>query len=650
MQISYTLFLVELGLSFQPFQAEYKRCNFLVTHSWMKMLWEKVNKFGITVIVPSDENGFPREGDEFIMQEIIKAGYTKEELRRLNRVRVSLQVLFMSDILTASGSKICNEILTAKPRQVKRSRMLWPNEQPTPSDMELWRRAMRGICPSSSPRRGGVGRFTTQTHRIWRWFWNDAASTLHRINGEGSTEDVFVAGKKPNRIQYSHTQPREQLPTVCSVQPTLEGDHWQLLSTAQLSVDTAEPATIFDVLKLWGNSWLWDSMNVSGGTDWIHLSINKGTLVAVTDGSYMRELYPHLCSAAFVLECGKGRGRITGSFSEGSAVANAYRGELLGLMAIHLLLLSVNKIHPQLKGMVEIVSDCLGALNRVAYLPPYRIPARCRHSVILKMILLNCRDLSFNTHYSHVKAHQDEQKSFQNLSRKAQLNCICNNAAKFRIMADGREKPEQGKLFPLETVGIFVGGEKMTTDTGGSIRYWAHFQLAREYYHDHHIPSHEQFDANDWRSIHKTLHDLPCLFQLWASKHVSNIAGTMKFLSHQDGRSTLCLSCHKCDETCKHIARCTEGGRMEAFMESTNDVERWMDGENTNPSLARLLLQYLRGRGNTSCLECATDLELPDILREYAASQDVIGWDGFVMGMISHQLQGYVTDSTIFLI
>ena len=137
-------------------------------------------------------------------------------------------------------------------------------------------------------------------------------------------------------------------------------------------------------------------------------------------------------------------------------------------------------------------------VSDVAYLPPYRIPARCRHSDILKMILINCRDLSFNTHYSHIKAHQDDHKSFQTLSRKAQLNCICDNAAKFRIMADGRDRPEHGKLFPLETVGIFIRGEKMTTDTGGSIRYWAHFQLAQEYYHSHNILSHEQFDAIDW--------------------------------------------------------------------------------------------------------------------------------------------------------
>jgi hypothetical protein len=80
-------------------------------------------------------------------------------------------------------------------------------------------------------------------------------------------------------------------------------------------------------------------------------------------------------------------------------VANAYQGELFGLMAIHLLLLSMNKIYPTLKGSVEILSDCLGALNRVSYLPPYRIPSRCRHSDILKNILVNCRDLSFTTYY-----------------------------------------------------------------------------------------------------------------------------------------------------------------------------------------------------------------------------------------------------------
>ena len=115
MQISYSLILVELGLSFQSLQMEYDRYNRLVTHSWMKMLWEKVSMFGLTVTTPSASDGFSREGDEFIIQVILQAGYNTDKVQRINRVRVSLQVLFMSDILTASGNMIAPEILSPWP-------------------------------------------------------------------------------------------------------------------------------------------------------------------------------------------------------------------------------------------------------------------------------------------------------------------------------------------------------------------------------------------------------------------------------------------------------------------------------------------------------------------------------------------------------
>jgi hypothetical protein len=52
MQISYSLLLVELGMSFQPLQVDYEKYSHLVTHTWMKMLWEKVSMFGIIVTTP----------------------------------------------------------------------------------------------------------------------------------------------------------------------------------------------------------------------------------------------------------------------------------------------------------------------------------------------------------------------------------------------------------------------------------------------------------------------------------------------------------------------------------------------------------------------------------------------------------------------
>ena len=71
---------------------------------------------------------------------------------------------------------------------------------------------------------------------------------------------------------------------------------------------------------------MWKSLRLVGSDEWIKDEIEGGNLGAVTDGSYIKERYPHLCSAAFILECSKGSGRMFGSFPECSQGTNAYRG------------------------------------------------------------------------------------------------------------------------------------------------------------------------------------------------------------------------------------------------------------------------------------------------------------------------------------
>ena len=148
-------------------------------------------------------------------------------------------------------------------------------------------------------------------------------------------------------------------------------------------------------------------MVLVGKDNWIEKAIANCSCVAVTDGSYMRELYPNVCSTAFIFECTNGTVRLIGSFPETTVSENAYQGELLGLMAIHFILRSINEMAPALIGLVTIISDCLGAIGRVKHLPPHRIPSRCKNSDILKNILARCCDLTFQQVFEHVDAHQD---------------------------------------------------------------------------------------------------------------------------------------------------------------------------------------------------------------------------------------------------
>jgi hypothetical protein len=62
--------------------------------------------------------------------------------------------------------------------------------------------------------------------------------------------------------------------------------------------------------------WMWDNIQREGDDNWMADSIREGMCIAVTNGSYMKELYSDVLLAAFVVKCSRGRGRIWGSFPE----------------------------------------------------------------------------------------------------------------------------------------------------------------------------------------------------------------------------------------------------------------------------------------------------------------------------------------------
>ena len=161
----------------------------------------------------------------------------------------------------------------------------------------------------------------------------------------------------------------EEIGNPCSVRKSTD-DRVAIVSVAAPSEPVGIPESFLNVLREWGNTWMWDSLRLLGEDDWIIDAIREGTCIAaVTDGSYIWEIFGDMCSAAFVFECTRGRGRILGSFPEQSQRACAYGGELLGLTANHLILLAVDKVQPIVGGNVRIYSDCLGALKKVTLLP-----------------------------------------------------------------------------------------------------------------------------------------------------------------------------------------------------------------------------------------------------------------------------------------
>ncbi len=190
------------------------------------------------------------------------------------------------------------------------------------TEIGLWRRAIVQVV-AYGPAQTSLGKLTTEGegHKVWEWRVQESNGHLFQQykNCVKVYEHIRRGRYKRLRASWSGRM-KGDVSTVEEVTPGI----WNVCSVAIHTVCPVPPSNFIDVLKGWGHMWIWNDLKVSGGTDWLAQAIAKGTLVAVTDGSYIQEHHPDLCSAAFVLECTRKRGQMVGSFPEASKAANAF--------------------------------------------------------------------------------------------------------------------------------------------------------------------------------------------------------------------------------------------------------------------------------------------------------------------------------------
>jgi hypothetical protein len=74
-----------------------------VTTCWLKRVWEKVDHYGFVLLGHNLLVTFSWERDDWLMAQFIAVGCSEKEIQSLNRVQKHQQVLFLSNILGASG-------------------------------------------------------------------------------------------------------------------------------------------------------------------------------------------------------------------------------------------------------------------------------------------------------------------------------------------------------------------------------------------------------------------------------------------------------------------------------------------------------------------------------------------------------------------
>ena len=123
-------------------------------------------------------------------------------------------------------------------------------------------------------------------------------------------------------------------------------------------------------------------------------------------------------------------------------------------------------------------------------------------------------------------------------------------------LQDGYDRGTQ--LLPGESAAVLVGGVKITGDIGDAIRYAKGYEEAKRFLVEQKGWSLAQFEAVDWKNLHRTLKSKPDGYVTWLSKQHSGFCGTRTMVKHYSGNEEADVSCPNCGcvEKADHLCVC----------------------------------------------------------------------------------------------
>ena len=360
---------LEAGVNDCPLSHPYLPFGPLATPCWCRSFWQGLDHYGFKIDMDYPHIPLPRQGDCLLISLFQDHDPGLRHIRSLHRCRMAWRGLFLSDIVAADGRRL-------DPKYLKPPCDVWPAESSYSFAEE--RR------PERTGRHGlGFGKTSPDRDLSWPAHWaigyllptGRGAGTLTR-----SVTNLTVAprpGWYPTRSGGGHrTQsgrsffPREvaveERPprgVPATVTRTDEGGVRLLCRGSPLAQRSLPPLRFFDFLRRRGGEWMWTNI-VNEGRDlrWVEAAMRNGTAIWVTDGSYNRKTAPHVSGAGWMLHCTASGRRLFGSFYERSPNAGSYRAELLGLLAIHVLVAALEEYFDLPPHDGKICCDNRGAL------------------------------------------------------------------------------------------------------------------------------------------------------------------------------------------------------------------------------------------------------------------------------------------------
>ena len=144
------------------------------------MLWRTLHHFDIHLHIAYPRLALPRERDQVLMEMFHSQGLSRRTMRCVNRCRVSLESIFLSDLTTADGRYL--EYFVFNPGSRNRSSSFkFPREVPTREDWGEWFNFWHNFTTTGDKLKVPLGNWISFTHHIWEWYYNEVSDDLQLI-------------------------------------------------------------------------------------------------------------------------------------------------------------------------------------------------------------------------------------------------------------------------------------------------------------------------------------------------------------------------------------------------------------------------------------------------------------------------------------
>ncbi len=183
--------------------------------------------------------------------------------------------------------------------------------------------------------------------------------------------------------------------------------------------------SFWNYVLLCGGDLMWDYISdKKSDPGW--LKDASGTAIFSMDGSFWPKADEQASRAGWVIVCTKTRRTLEGSFYERANSASSYQGTLLGLVAIHTLILATATYYTLSQLTGAICCDSKLALNK-SRRKARRIRASTKQADLFRSLRqIHSKMPTPAITYMWMKAHVSRTTAWSHLSLQQQLNTTCN--------------------------------------------------------------------------------------------------------------------------------------------------------------------------------------------------------------------------------